>query len=84
MSYDIRLKDPVTDETLDLPLKHVMTSRITTVTITMKLQTEIPDSLTMKSLPTMQMGQQALLKQNMASAEFTVRQGQKVLQCWRI
>ena len=25
MSYDIRLKDPVTDETLDLPLKHVMT-----------------------------------------------------------
>ena len=25
MSYDIRLKDPVTDETLDLPVKHVMT-----------------------------------------------------------
>jgi len=25
MSYDIRLKDPVTDETLGLPLKHVMT-----------------------------------------------------------
>ena len=29
--------------------------------------------LTTKSLPTMQMGQQALLKQNMASAVFTVR-----------
>ena len=25
MSYDIRLKDPVTDETLELPVKHVMT-----------------------------------------------------------
>ena len=25
MSYDIRLKDHVTDETLDLPVKHVMT-----------------------------------------------------------
>ncbi len=25
MSYDIRLKDPVTDEILDLPVKHVMT-----------------------------------------------------------
>ena len=25
MSYDIRLKDPATNETLDLPVKHVMT-----------------------------------------------------------
>ena len=25
MSYDIRLKDPVTGETLFLPVKHVMT-----------------------------------------------------------
>ena len=25
MSYDIRLKDPVTDETIQLPVKHLMT-----------------------------------------------------------
>ena len=34
MSYDIRLKDPVTDETLDLPLKHVMTG----VTLTLNIE----------------------------------------------
>ena len=110
MSYDIRLKDPVTDETLDLPLKHVMTGGTyqadydeqtrtfspkpiseawLNVTynygriITMP-QMEIHVSLTMKSLLIMPMGQRVRLKQSMASAVFTARQGRIVFRCCRI
>ena len=75
MSYDIRLKDPVTDETLDLPVKHVMTGGTYQADYDEQTQMEIHVSLTMKSLLIMLMGQQVRLKQSMASAVFTVRQG---------